>query len=456
MKEKKYPDKKKQESGNGSKGSSADNKLDILGFLGDRGNLIITLGIILVLILAITIVTVLLGRNNGNAGGTKPDGGNAGTSDVNKQQYKLQSVNEYFDTISIIIGYEASQSEFTAVSREALNLLGEYHKLFDIYNEYDGMVNLCTLNKVVDGQHQKLKVDRKIIDMLLYAKEMYTLTDGRMNIAMGSVLSIWHDYRDAGSLQPVDARIPPMDMLIEAAKHTNIDDIIIDEENCTVWLADPEMKLDVGAIAKGYSVEMVANMLEKKGKTDYTLNIGGNIRTIGTKANGDRWKTGIENPNYTSEYIEYITLAGEAIVTSGSYQRYYIVFTGAQCRECDWSYNQSEGIPSQGVAPGTHPSELKSENRCPVCGSKIRRVSEEFHHIIDRDTLMPADRGFLSVSVICKDSGLGDGLSTALFCMTLEEGMAFVNSLDGVEVMWVTEDEVKHYSDGFSEYITQP
>ena len=229
MKEKKYPDKKKQESGNGSKGSSADNKLDILGFLGDRGNLIITLGIILVLILAIAIVIVLLGRNNGNAGGTKPDGGNAGTSDVNKQQYKLQSVNEYFDTISIIIGYEASQSEFTAVSREALNLLGEYHKLFDIYNEYDGMVNLCTLNKVVDGQHQKLKVDRKIIDMLLYAKEMYTLTDGRMNIAMGSVLKIWHDVRTYAEFN--EPLLPDMEKLEEANKHTSIENIVLDEEN---------------------------------------------------------------------------------------------------------------------------------------------------------------------------------------------------------------------------------
>ena len=166
------------------------------------------------------------------------------------------------------------------------------------------------------------------------------------------------------------------------------------------------MKLDVGAFAKGYAVEMVAKMLEEKGKTDYTVNVGGNIRTIGRKANGDKWMAGVENPEDTSTYIEYVELAGQAIVTSGSYQRYYIV------------------------------------------------DGKTYHHIIDPDTLMPADKGFLSVSVICRDSGMGDGLSTALFCMTLEEGMAFVNSLDGVEVMWVTEDEVKHYSDGFGVYIT--
>lgn len=414
MKNKKYPDKRKRDLVGGSTKPSANNKISVLDFFGDRFNLIVTLGVVLILALVIAIVAVALGRGKDTQGGNNQGGGgDTGSSDTgdtpakDKKSFKNYSF-DYFDTVSTIIGYEATQSDFAELSREALDLLGEYHRLFDIYNEYDGVVNLCTLNKLVDGQHQKLKVDRKIIDMLIYAKEMYALTDGKMNIAMGSVLSIWHDYREAGSYQPVDAELPPMDMLVEASKHTNIEDIIIDEENSTVWLADPQMKLDVGAFAKGYAVEMVAKMLEEKGKTDYTVNVGGNIRTIGRKANGDKWMAGVENPEDTSNYIEYVELAGQAIVTSGSYQRYYIV------------------------------------------------DGKTYHHIIDRDTLMPADKGFLSVSVICKDSGLGDGLSTALFCMTLEEGMAFVNSLDGVEVMWVTEDEVKHYSDGFSEYITQP
>ena len=68
---------------------------------------------------------------------------------------------------------------------------------------------------------------------------------------------------------------------------------------------------------------------------------------------------------------------------------------------------------------------------------------------------MPSEKGMLSVSVICKDSGMGDGLSTALFCMTIEEGIAFINSLEGVEAMWVAEDETKYYSDGFSKHFYQ-
>lgn len=319
-----------------------------------------------------------------------------------KQQYKSYSF-EYFDTVSTVIGYAESGDEFEKISKDAFLLLDEYHKLFDIYNEYEGINNLCTVNKLYDGQHKAIKVDRKIIDMLLYAKEMYALTDGRVNVAMGSVLSIWHDYRTAGIDEPYKAELPPMDKLTEAAKHTNIDDLVIDEENCTVYLSDPLMKLDVGAIAKGYAVEMVARSLEEKKVSNFVLNIGGNIRAIGPKASGEAWKTGVENPTNTDEYIAYLKVTEESVVTSGSYQRYYVV------------------------------------------GGK------EYHHIINKDTLMPSE-GLLSVTVICKNSALGDALSTALFCMSLEDGMALVNAMEGVEALWVTEDEVVHYSDNFDDY----
>ena len=307
-------------------------------------------------------------------------------------QYKSYSFN-YFDTISTIIGID-TKDEFAAASKAALDLVGEYHKLFDIYNEYEGMNNLCTVNKLVDGVHVEVEVDRRIIDMLLYAKEMYTLTGGKMNIAMGSVLSIWHDYRTAGIDNPAKAELPPMEALLAASEHTDINDIIINEEKSTVYLADPEMKLDVGAFAKGYAVEMVARMLIEMGKTAYVVNVGGNIRTIGAKADGSKWMTGVENPDTsddTTPYIEYLEMAGESIVTSGSYQRYYLV------------------------------------------GGK------RYHHIIDPDTLMPSV-GLLSVSIICQNSADGDGLSTALFCMSIEEGLALVNSIDGIEALWVDQN----------------
>ncbi len=316
---------------------------------------------------------------------------------------------DYFDTVTTIVGYAKSQEEFDRVSGEILRQLEEYHKLFTIYHRFDGMENLCTINELKDGAHRTVTVDRRIIDMLLYAKQMYAKTNGLVNIAMGSVLSIWHDYREEGMDEPWNAKLPPMDKLTEAAGHTDIDQLVIDEQNNTVTLTDPAMTLDVGAIAKGYAVEMVARSLEEQGMTGYVINVGGNVRTVGTKGDGDAWTAGIENPaeDEGDPYLAYLSLAGESLVTSGSYQRYYVV------------------------------------------------DGKRYHHIIDPATLMPSE-GFLSVSIVCQSSADGDALSTALFCMTQEQGRALIESLPDTEAMWVLQDGTRITSSGFYQYMTKP
>ena len=301
-----------------------------------------------------------------------------------KQQYSAYSM-DCFDTVITIVGYEDSKEKFDEVADSVLAELQEYHRLYTIYHRFDGLENLCTINELVDGEHRTVKVDKRIVDMLLYAKEMYYLTDGTVNVAMGSVLSLWHNYRSIGMDDPKNASLPPMEKLKDAALHMDIESIVIDEENCTVTITDPLTKLDVGAIAKGYATEQVARRLEEQGVTGYVLNVGGNVRTIGSKKDDIPWTVGLENPD-GGEYIEYLHLAGQSVVTSGSYQRFYYV------------------------------------------------DGKNYHHIIHPETLMPAE-GYLSVSVICEDSGLGDALSTALFCMEQEKGLSLVEAMSGVEVL---------------------
>ena len=310
---------------------------------------------------------------------------------------------DYFDTVITVVGYENTKEEFDAVAGEILAQFSEYHKLYSIYHRFEGVENLCTVNELVDGAHRTVTVDRRIIDMLLYAKEMYEITDGTVNVAMGSVLSLWHSYREIGKDNPAEASLPPMDKLQAAAAHTDITDMVIDADTCTVTLADPFMKLDVGAVAKGYAVERVARSMEKRGITGYVLNVGGNVRAVGKKPDGALWTVGIENP-IGEEYLAYLQLENESVVTSGSYQRYYYV----------------DGKP--------------------------------YHHIINPDTLMPAE-GFLSVSVICKDSGFGDAMSTALFCLPKEDGLALVESVPDLEAMWVAKDGTKTVSGGWNAYV---
>ncbi len=314
---------------------------------------------------------------------------------------------DYFDTATTIIGYTETKEEFDLICEDIKTLLNEYHRLFTIYNRYENLNNLVTINDVTDGEHQVVEVDEKIIDMLVFAKEMYKKTNGKVNIAMGSVLSIWHIYRNEGLNNPSIAQLPPMEKLEEANKHTDINNLIIDEEKNTVYIADPLMTLDVGAIAKGYAVEKIGDYLEEKGIDGFLLNVGGNIRTVGNAgAEGELWKAGIENPDIENEekpYIEYIKVGGESIVTSGSYQRFYVV------------------------------------------------NGENYHHIIDPETLMPGIK-FKSVSVITNDSGLGDAFSTALFIMGYKEGKELVEKTDNIEAMWVMPDGEQRYSSGFDSY----
>lgn len=316
---------------------------------------------------------------------------------------------DYFDTATTIIGYEETEEEFKAVCEEVKALLNEYHRLFTIYNRYEGLNNLVTINDVDDGKHNEVEVDQKIIDMLTFAKEMYSKTDGKVNVAMGSVLKIWHIYRNDGLDDPMNAKLPPMEKLQEASKHTNIENLIIDDEKNTAFLSDPEMTIDVGAIAKGYAAEKIAEYLENKGITGYLLNLGGNVRTIGDT--GEKpWNVGIENPDTSNKekpHIEFLHLQGESLVTSGNYQRFYVV------------------------------------------------NGENYHHIIDPATLMPGTK-YRSVSVLTDDSGLGDAMSTALFLMSYEDGLKLVNSMSNVEAMWVLPDGEQRYSDGFKSYTYIP
>lgn len=312
-----------------------------------------------------------------------------------------------FDTVTTIVGYSESKEKFTALAGRIKDKLSEYHRLFDIYHSYEGLNNLKTIND--NAGIAPVKVDEEIIAMLLFAKEQYYATDGKTNIAMGSVLRIWHDYREKGISDPLEAEVPPRKLLEDAAGHTDIESIIIDVEASTVYLSDPGMRLDVGAVAKGYAVERTAQYFEEEGISSLLLSVGGNVRAIGGKPGKkgmEPWNIGIKNPDKESPDTELcnVLISGYSVVSSGSYERYYTV------------------------------------------------DGKRYHHIIDPSTLSPASH-FTGVTVICRDSGIADALSTAIFSMPLEMGKKFVEDIDGVEVLWVTGNGGVVYSNGFQKFL---
>lgn len=328
----------------------------------------------------------------------------SGTADTVQSEPRGKAYFSYFDTASYVYSYAGDSAEqFERRSAEVSRILGEYHKLFDIYHEYSGMNNLCTLNALAGGE--SIEIDGKLTGFLIYARSLAELTGGEMEPMMGAVLSIWHDCREAASNDPASARVPTPEELAEAAAHTGAELLEIDEEAGTAHIIDRDASIDVGALGKGYAVEMAARWLEADGADGYVLNVGGNIRIVGTKPDGSGWVTGIRDPEDDGSFALRLEIANTSCVTSGSYERYYTV----------------DGV--------------------------------RYHHIIDKDTLHPADY-FASVTIVTKNSGLADALSTALFCMPYEDGLELAEKL-GVEVLWILKGGEIKYTPGLEKLIVK-
>ncbi len=301
---------------------------------------------------------------------------------------------EAFDTATTVVGYTQTEQEFKGYFGKIQARFEELHRYYDIYHTYDGINNIKTIND--NAGVRPVHVSKEIIDLIQFAKGWEKRSGGTTNIAMGSVLKIWHDYRTAGKNDPDNAELPPMEKLQKASQHTDINKVIVDLTNSTVYLSDPQMSLDVGAVAKGYATELVAKEIMAAGLQSGIISAGGNVRVLGKPLDGvrERWGIGIQDPSeaiFSDELLDTVFLNNESVVSSGDYERYYIV------------------------------------------------AGQVYHHLIDPKTLMPGNY-YSAINVITKDSGDADALSTAVFLLPYEQSSALVRSLEGVDVIWVFKD----------------
>ncbi|MGM9940420.1 MAG: FAD:protein FMN transferase [Bulleidia sp.] len=330
------------------------------------------------------------------------------TSSARITSYSNTSIDEVFDTVYSYTEYTDSTETGKKHYNDSLELLEYCNQLFDIYNSYDGINNLKTIND--NAGIQPVEVDPLIIDLLDKAKEFHDISEGEFDITEGSLLQVWHRYREAGIALNQDGQygaVPEYDELYEASQKAGWDKIVIDHDANTVFITEAGVSLDVGGIAKGYAAELAAQREEKDGMKAGFLNVGRNIRLVGEKPDGSNWVIGIADPSGT--YMDgIVTIRIDepvSIVTSGDYERYYIGEDG---------------------------------NR--------------YAHIVDPSTLYPASL-YRSVSILTQDSGDADCLSTALFTMTIEEGRELIETYEEktgnpVHVIWVTDMDHKQTDEG--------
>jgi thiamine biosynthesis lipoprotein len=194
--------------------------------------------------------------------------------------------------------------------------------------------------------------------------------------------------------------LPKQEKLTEAAQYMSFDAVVIDEAASTVYISDENVRLDVGAVAKGWSVQRVA----ENAPEGLLISVGGNVCATGPKdETGTPWVVGVQDPNGGDSYLHTLTVTKGSVVTSGDYQRAYVV------------------------------------------------DGELYHHIIDPQTCYPST-WWRSVTILCEDSGLADALSTALFLLPLEEGQALLDKT-GAHAMWVDRNGESFYSPGFEDFI---
>ena len=298
------------------------------------------------------------------------------------RRYYKQSATflDVFDTVTQLTFYAESEEDFERLASLAHETFRRFHRLCDPYHAYPGVNNIYTINERAGAE--ALPVEAELFDLLTFAKEGAALTKGRVNPAFGSVLALWHDAWKAAQRteEPADSvsptaeppqpqgKAPSPEALRDAALHVDPDKIQLDAEARTVRLLDPDLRIDLGAVAKGYATERTAQLLQASGLEAGLISAGGNVRSIGRKPDGGNWRIAIRDPN-ASEMRAKAVLRLEAdgsVVTSGDYERYFY-----------------EG------------------------GTK-------YHHIIDPETLEPGG-AYPSVTVVTRDSGLADLLSTAFF-----------------------------------------
>ncbi len=293
----------------------------------------------------------------------------------------------YFDTIITITLYGTEDEGYID---ECFAMAEHYEALFSAQDEDSDV------SRINAAEGAFVTVDEETLALLAIGISYGDLSNGKFDITIGTLSDLWDISGLSENLssenKEADASVlPTEDEIAEALSHVDYQKIEIRDGQ--VRLTDPEAKLDLGAIAKGYIADRMKEYLTEAGITSGIINLGGNVLTIGEKADGSSYTIGIQKPFADQgEVIETVSIRDLSVVSSGVYERYFTV-------------------------DGTR-----------------------YHHILDTATGYPYDNGLYEVSIISESSVDGDALSTACFSLGLEDGMALVDSLDDIEAIFITDD----------------
>lgn len=276
------------------------------------------------------------------------------------------------------------------------SLINDCFSLAEKYeNMFSATIKDSEVSKINQAGGTPVTVSDEMLELLQKGLEYCELSDGGFDITIGRLSSLWN-------FSSGDGQIPDAAEIESAVSAVGYQNVVI--EGNEVRLLNSDAAIDLGGIAKGYIADRMKDFLKEHGVTSGMINLGGNVLCIGAKTDGGSYRIGIQKPfDEQGATAAVVEVQDATVVTSGVYERY-----------------------------------MKIDDKL-------------YHHILNPSTGYPYDNHLFGVSIICKNSVDGDGLSTSCFSLGLEKGMALIESLPDTEAIFITDDYELHYSSGIGD-----
>jgi len=302
------------------------------------------------------------------------------------------------DKISMSDFYFDTVITVTLYNEDYREFLEGCFSLADTYEQYFSATRKDSdISKINDAHGEAVEVHKETIELIEKGLYYSEISQGGFDITIGNLSSLW----DFQSENPV---IPDEESIQKAISTIGYENVVISGN--TVSLKNPDAHIDLGGIAKGYIADRMKEYLQGNGVTEGIINLGGNVLCLGEKDGKNPYCIGVQKPFDTEGTALFtVDVKDMTVVTSGIYERYFTL-------------------------NGTL-----------------------YHHILNPADGYPYDNHLQSVTIICKNSVDGDGLSTVCFAMGLDKGMELINSLPHTEAVFVTEDNTPYFSHGMGSEI---
>lgn len=268
----------------------------------------------------------------------------------------------------------------------------------ELENKMSTKIATSEVSKINDNAGiDKVKVSDDTYTVIKEALKYGKISKGKFDITVGNLVDLW-------GIGTENEKVPSEEEIQKALATVDYNKVEIDDNNKTVFLKDKGMKIDLGAIAKGYVADDIVKILEKDGVKSAIINLGGNVYVYGNKG-GKNFKIGIRNPLSPdpNDYLGIYQSQNESVVTSGVYERFF------------------------------------------------EKDGKRYHHILSTSDGYPIDNNLISTSIITKSSMDADALSTTTFALGLKEGLKLIENTKNTEAMFITADKKIYMTSGLKD-----